>query len=384
MRNNRGIVLGVGIVAVVLAGVLLLGRPSSRVPLDPRSHQPDGTSALVRLLRQLDVDVRIGVRDLGDLDQQTDVVLLLRDRMDDDQRSRLMDWVDAGGTLVASDPGSPLTPAIDQFGNVTDDPGQFAVDDLVDTSAGLCDIGPLDDADMDQLAVYGGPVNYDIGSDADSCFGTGGGAYIVATPEGRGTVVAIGGSGILINRSLDEADNAPVAAALLAPQQGMRVAVLDPNAPLAEGQGGGGRELRDLVSPGVKRALAQLGLAFLVYALWRGRRLGRPVAESQPVAVAGSELVSAVGGLLQRAGSPQHAADLLREDLRRDLVSRLGLPPNLPAPTFVDVVATRTLLDADRLAAALGPRPVSSDGELLAVAQLIDAVRKEVFDHVGS
>jgi hypothetical protein len=383
VNSNRGVLLALGVVAVVLGGVLLLGRPSSEAPLDPRSHEPIGTSALVRLLRQLDVDVDVNVRDLDDLDPDTDVVLVLRDRMDADQRATLVDWVEDGGTVVASDPGSPLTPRVDTFTlGDSDDPAVFAIDELVETGAGICDIPPLDDERMDRLEVYGGPVEYDIGAGADSCFGSGGSAYIVATPEGSGTIVAIGGSGILINRSLDEADNAPVAAALLAPQPGMRVAVLDPSAPLAEGQGD--KSLRDLVSPGVKRALLQLGLAFLVYALWRARRLGKPVPEPQPVAVAGSELVSAVGGLLQRAGSPQHAADLLRDDLRRDLVSRLGLPPHLPAPTFVAVVAERTRLDADRIAAALGPSPVTSDGELLTVAQLIDAVRKEVFDHVGS
>jgi len=382
VSSNRGIFLAVGIVVVVLGGVLLLGRPSSNAPLDPRSHEPSGTSALVRLMRALDVDVEVGVRDTRDLDQETDVVLLLRDRMDSEQRAELVDWVEAGGTLVASDPGSPLTPPLDSLSLGSTDPADFAVDELIETGAGICDIDPLDDEQMDELAVYGGPVAYDLAPDADSCFGSGGSAYIVATDEGSGTVVAIGGSGILINRSLDEADNAPVAAALLAPQPGMRVAVLDPNAPLAGDEGD--RTLRDLISPGVKRAMLQLGLAFLVYVLWRSRRLGKPVPEPQPVAVAGSELVSAVGGLLQRAGSPQHAADLLRDDLRRDLISRLGLPPNLPAPTFIDVVADRTRLDAARIAAALGPSPVSSDGELLTVAQLIDAVRKEVFDHVGS
>jgi hypothetical protein len=382
MSSNRGILLGAAIVLVVIVGVLVLGRPSNTTPLDPRSNAPSGTSALVRLLRELDVDVRIGVRDLDDLDQQTDVALLLRDQMDDDQHDQLLDWVRAGGTLVASDPGSALTPQIDPFSSgFTGDPEQFAVDDLIDVNAGFCNIGAVDDPDTDELKVYGGPVEYEIAPDADGCFGTTGTAYIVATPEGSGNVVAIGGSGILINRSLDEADNAPVVAALLAPKPGMHVVVLDPTAPVS---GGDGESLRDLVSPGVKRAVIQLGLALLVYVLWRGRRLGRPVPEPQPVAVAGSELVSAVGGLLQRAGSPQHAADLLRDDLRRDLVSRLGLPPNLPAPTFVEVVAGRTSLDADRLAAALVPRPVSSDGELLVVAQLIDAVRKEVFDHVGS
>jgi hypothetical protein len=382
VSSNRGVLLAVAIVVVVLGGVVLLGRPSSNAPLDPRSHEPSGTSALVRLMRGLDVDVDVGVRDTRDLDQETDVVLLLRDRMDSEQRAELVDWVEAGGTLVASDPGSPLTPPLDALSLGSTDPADFAVDELIETGAGICDIAPLDDERMDELAVYGGPVAYDLAPDADSCFGSGGSAYIVATDEGSGTVVAIGGSGILINRSLDEADNAPVAAALLAPRPDMRVAVLDPNAPLAGDEGD--RTLRDLISPGVKRAMLQLGLAFLVYVLWRSRRLGKPVPEPQPVAVAGSELVSAVGGLLQRAGSPQHAADLLRDDLRRDLISRLGLPPNLPAPTFVDVVADRTRLDAARIAAALGPSPVSSDGELLTVAQLIDAVRKEVFDHVGS
>jgi hypothetical protein len=384
VSSSRGALLGIGIVAVVLAAVLMLARPSSTAPLDPRSHEPVGTSALVRLLRQLDAHVDIGVRDIGDIDQETDVVLVLRDRMDVDERDDLLDWVDDGGTVVSSDPRSVLTPPYDPSNGagVDGEPGALAVDDEIERGAGICNIDALDDPDMDQLMVYGGPLDYEIGAGADGCFGTGGAAYIVAEPEGRGTVVALGGSGILVNRSLDEGDNAPVAAGLLAPEPGTRVAVLDPNAPVGAGEGD--TALSDLVSPGVKRALLQLGLAFLVFLVWRGRRLGRPVPEPQPVAVAGSELVSAVGGLLQRAGSPQHAADLLRNDLRRDLVSRLGLPPNLPGPALVEVLAARTGLDADRLGAALGPRPVSSDGELLVVAQLLDAVRKEVFDHVGS
>ena len=61
------------------------------------------------------------------------------------------------------------------------------------------------------------------------------------------------------------------------------------------------------------------------FALWKGRRLGRPVAETQPVQIAGSELVVAVGNLMQKAGRPEAAASQLRDDLRRDLTSRLGL-----------------------------------------------------------
>jgi hypothetical protein len=130
--------------------------------------------------------------------------------------------------------------------------------------------------------------------------------------------------------------------------------------------------------------IVQLLIAGLLYVLWRARRLGKPVEEPQPVKVAASELVAAAGGLLERSGSPQYAADVLRADLRRDLASRLGLSPHLPPDTFTQVVAARTQLDAAQLQAALGPGPVSTDADLVTVARLIDIVRKEVFAHVGS
>ena len=58
----------------------------------------------------------------------------------------------------------------------------------------------------------------------------------------------------------------------------------------------------------------------MVFALWRARRLGRPVAEVQPVEIAGSELVVAVGNLLQKSGRPETAAERLRSDLHHDLI----------------------------------------------------------------
>jgi hypothetical protein len=406
--------LGIAIVAVVVIGLLVFVQPSGDRPLDPRSHEPDGTSALVALARELDVDVALDADSVGDLDE-ADVALVLRDGFDRGLRGDLRDWVEDGGTLVVVDPASTLAPfadlptGFDDFGEDTDGDGD---DDFGDPAPGradddrgdgdgegteegghdgkdgdfvdaeTCDIDALDEVGTDELSVLAGPVLYDVAPDAESCFGDGDEAYIVAEDQGAGTVVSIGGSGILLNATLDEADNAPVIAALIAPQPG-RLVVFDPYL-RAGGPAGDGEGLNDLVSPGVKRALLQLGVAFLIYALWKARRLGRPVDEPLPVSVAGSELVSAVGGLLQRSGSPQHAADRLRDDLRRELVSRLGVPPNLPPPALVEVVANRTNIEAARIGAALGPSPVSTDGELLAVAQLIDAVRKEVFDHVGS
>ena len=91
--------------------------------------------------------------------------------------------------------------------------------------------------------------------------------------------------------------------------------------------------------PGVRLALWQLVVAFVLLALWRARRLGRPVAEPQPVQLPGAELVVAVGNLLQRAKGRGQAAGLLTDDLRRSLAERLGLPPSAPADQVADAVA---------------------------------------------
>ena len=83
----------------------------------------------------------------------------------------------------------------------------------------------------------------------------------------------------------------------------------------------------------------QLAVAFGVLVLWRSRRLGRPVLEPQPVQLAGSELVVAVGELLQRAKGREQAASVLRDDLRRWLAERLGLPPATPAEVVAEAAA---------------------------------------------
>jgi hypothetical protein len=384
-RTGRGVLLAAMVVVVVVAGALWLGSPSDRGPLDPRSHEPGGTSALVALLRELGASVEL---DVGLPDQRTDVALVLRDRFGRRRWDQLETWVRRGGILVVVDPGAPLAPSVaggelqDDGVSDVDDPGELGLDLHTEVDARQCDIEALDHPDITTADVYPGPVGYHVEDPAESCFGDGEVAYVVATPEGEGSVVALGGSGIITNRALDEADNAPVIAALVAPTEGTRVAVLDHRAPAAGD--GGEKTLSDLVPESVKRALLQLGLAFLLYVAWRSRRLAKPVAEPQPVKVAGSELVAAVGGLLERSKSPQHAADVLRADLRRELVVRLGLPADIPPETLAQILAERSALDAARLQAALGPGSVASDRDLVVIAQLIDAVRKEVFDHVGS
>jgi hypothetical protein len=374
----RNVGIAVAVVVATLLGVWLLGQPSGsrRGPaLSPTSDDRLGTSALVALAGELGADVQVADR-LPDLaaDQAPDIVLLLQDLLDEDQTAVVQNFVDAGGTLVVTDPASSFSPERAGVFDRTSDlgaPARLRQD---------CEIDPLAGIDVDGIRPRHGGVLYRPPLGSDSCIDdTDGSAYLVATGEGGGTVVAFGGAGVLVNSALAEGENAPVAAALLAPQPGTRLVVLEPG-PLATP--GGGRSLVELVAPGVKAALIQLALAFGVYALWRARRLGRPVHEPQPVAVAGSELVAATGSMLDRTRSPHHAAELLRRDLRAFLCDRLGVPRQADLRVLTAVTAERTGLDESMLSWALGPDPVLEDAQLVALARTIDRIREEVLTHV--
>jgi len=208
---------------------------------------------------------------------------------------------------------------------------------------------------------------------ATGCFTSGSDAWLVTQPQGRGNLVALGGPDALTNESLGEGDNGLLAVTLLAPTANAHVQVLPLPAP-----GGGRKTLTDLISDNVKLALLQLGIAFVLYALFRARRLGRPVREAQPVEIPGSELVAAVGRLFQRAHALAHAADVDRDGARRSLAQRMGLAPDAPVADVADAAAARTGRSPDELAAVLGGAVPTDERALVAVTQETEQLTREV------
>ncbi len=359
MAVSRGAVvagcIGTGLLAVALLG----GSPNDGPPLDPRSDGPLGTSALVSLLEGLGADVELSVG-LPDVDDE--IALLLSDRLDDEQTDAVLGWVRRGGTLVVTDPASSFVPAVSLPSDV------LAPEDL---DRGICTVAALDGV---ETVDGGAAVRYDTSVGHTSCLGSRDFAFVVVSTEGEGQLVAVGGAAFATNDRLAAEDNAVLAAGLLAPRSGTTVRFVDAPIPA----GGGDKTLYELISDGVRRAGLQLGLAFVVYALWRAIRLGRPVREPQAVEIAGSELVAATGRLLERGRSPREAAEVLRDGLRRDLRARLGVSLDASTDTLAQVVAERSGVDLQDARTAVGDHPVTSDDELVAVARAIATVHQEV------
>jgi hypothetical protein len=357
----RGVVVAGCIGLALLVAALAGGRPGREgPPLDPRSDGPLGTSALVSLLRGLgaDVDLSVGLPGAAD-----DVALMLSDRLDEGQVDEVLAWVEGGGRLIVTDPGSRFSPPVV-------DPG---LDVFVTgpVERGDCTIDALDGVDSVEA---GSAARYEVADADERCLADDDGAFVVTRSVGAGSVVAVGGAAVLTNDLLDDRDNAVLAAGLLAPEPRTTVRFVDPPVPA----GGGQKSLSELVPPGVRRGLIQLGVAFVLYALWRAVRLGRPVREEQPVRIAGSELVGAVGRLLSRARSPQAAAEMLRDRLRRTLRTRVGVPSSAPDEVLAAAVARRTGTDPARVLDAVEGRPVTDDDGLVAAARSVSSISSEV------
>jgi len=366
--TRRPLVIGIAIAVALVLAALLAGQDTSGegAPLSPTSTSPDGLRGLVLLLESFDAQVGTAQ---SVPDSNTKVAFLARDGLDDRSREEVQSWVRAGGTLVVADPESPLAAeASDGLGGI----------ELV---RGRCDLSGIEGVerievgglDSGNLSVFGG-VRYQVDGEP-SCFGDGDTAYVVETELGAGAIVSVGAPNLFVNSFLGKADNSVLAMRLLQPDGSEPVAILAASAP-----GSGRTTLLDLVPDRVFQAFIQLGIAFLLYALWRARRLGRPVVEPQPVAIAGSQLVRAVGSLEQRTGATDRAGTALRHELEQLVRERYGLAPDAPSTTVAQVVAERTGLDRHRVEAALSDTPVLDERALMTLTYELDTIRKEILD----
>ncbi|BBY26358.1 DUF4350 domain-containing protein [Mycolicibacterium sediminis] len=365
-RTARWVILAlVAITAVSAATALLTGaRPGAR--MDPRSTSPDGALALVSLLRDAGVEV-IEADRLADVERNArpDTLVVFTETyllVDDDALRRLS--AIPGDRLVVE----PVSRAREALAD--------GLDVGPDTSFGGdpdCDLRAAERAGrtrLDTAVTYVAKGLEIKGADVTRCYG---GAVARYTRDGR-TVTAVGSGDFMLNADLAKEGNAALAMNLVGSRE--RVVWYTPT--LVEGDSDASASITDLIPDWVTWVVAQLCLAVLLTALWRGRRVGPLVAEDLPVVVRASETVEGRGRLYRSRRARDRAADALRTGALNRLLPRLGMNATTAPSAVARAVADRIGGDPNAHGHRLfGPAP-ATDAELVTLAHQLDDIERQV------
>jgi len=194
-----------------------------------------------------------------------------------------------------------------------------------------------------------------------------------------GKIVTIIGSGMpLTNGFLADQGNAALALNLLTTSH--RIVWLTPEPPLgfSQGQAGRPRSNPPLIPVAAYLVALQLGIAVLLAALWRARRLGPLVPERLPVVVRASETVEGHARLYQSRRARNRAAAVLREGMLSRVGPALGLARSAPQDAVTEALAGRSRLSQQEIAMIIFGPPPAGDAELVALVRNLDELEREV------
>ncbi|MFF3440503.1 DUF4350 domain-containing protein [Streptosporangium sp. NPDC002721] len=367
-RGGRGVLLvALLVVAVAVTGVLLGGSGGPGRTLDPADTSLSGGKGLARLLQAR------GVR----VERVTSVA----------EAAALVGRAGPAGSTVLVSPTVPLDE--DEAERLADLPADLLVAGVRARLDVLAPgVAPVREARARSReprcglpaaeragSAYTGGVVLTAPPPSIGCYPADGAPTLVSHSGAGRTVTVVGDGQFMTNLRLAEDGNAALATNLA----GGRPTLVWLTPPENGAQAGGGKAgLYGLVPAGVKWAVAQLIVAVLLLALWRGRRLGPVVAERLPVVVRAAETVEGRARLYRARRSRDRAAAALRAGFTDRVTPRLGLPAGTGPDALVNAIAERTGQAASHVGAALyGPPPVDEAG-LVALAGYLDIVERQV------
>ncbi|MCH5671837.1 DUF4350 domain-containing protein [Streptomyces gilvus] len=372
----RGIALAL-VVLLTAAVVIAVVRSDTRHgELDPRSVDPYGSRAVAELLADRGVSTRV----VTTLDEaraaagpRTTLLVAVPDLLTPRQQARLHSTIaESGGRTVLIAPGSS---SVDKLApGVTADPATS----FDSTLAPDC---TLPAAQRAGSADTGGIRYTTTHLDADKCYPSERLATLLRIPQtsGSGDTVVLGAPDILFNNRLDKQGNASLALQLLGSRPHL-VWYLPSLSDASATDDGGKKGFLDLLPSGWLWGTLQLFIAAGLAALWRARRLGPLVPEKLPVAIRASETVEGRARLYRKANARDRAAAALRSTTRTRLAPLVGVPvTQAHAPeTLLPALSTHLRGDGQTLHSLLFGPPPSDDAALIALADQLDALEREV------
>lgn len=369
-RIGRRVVGGVVLLAVLALTAVLPEPRTSSDPLAPDSTAKNGSRAVAQILARQGVRVQ-HVSRLADAVEAATAgsTLLVTDHslLDEEQVERL---ASSAADLVLIEPDYLVSTYAPQIY------AEYSWGEAAQLFAASCS-----DADAVAAGELSWPgAGFTAESDAVTlCFLNEEGAAGLAVTEADGRrVAALATHEPLTNGALEEGGNAALALRLLGRNANLvwytpKAADLFSVDPGTSRAGAGA-----LVPSWVGFAAVQLTVLVVFVALWRGRRLGRLVAEPLPVVVQSAEVTRGRGRLYRRSRSYGHAAAALRAAAASRCAQRLGLPRSAGAQAVLDELSYASGRSRDEIALLLYGPPPTSDAGLTHLARQLDRLESEV------
>jgi hypothetical protein len=217
------------------------------------------------------------------------------------------------------------------------------------------------------------------------------GYAMITYADGSRTITILGSGAVLTNQYL--ADNGDAALAMNLMRDNRIVWVVPSIAGLvaAPGTGSSQQSFFDLVPWPAYLIAIQLGIAVMLAAAWRARRLGPLVAERLPVIVRASETVEGHGRLYQSRRARGRAAEVLRAATASRLARLTVGPPGTASTASPASTASSTsaIVHPDIIAARIGEQPTevarllygpppASDMDLVRLAADLDTLERKI------
>ncbi|MCX4811490.1 DUF4350 domain-containing protein [Streptomyces sp. NBC_01239] len=371
----RGIVLALVILLAAAVAIAAIRSDARHGDLDPRSADPYGSRAVAELLGDRGVSTRV-VTTLAQAraaaGPDTTLLVAVPDLLTDRQQSGLHTaFADSGSRTVLVAPGPASLPRLAP--EVTADPGPA----LTSTLSPDCFLPAARRAGDAETGDYRYTTTAD---NADECYPSDGRSTLLRLPDASrgGDTVVIGSPDILFNKRLDKQGNASLALQLLGSRP--HLVWYLPSLTDASATDSGSQSFFDLLPSGWLWGTLQLFIAAAVAALWRARRLGPLVPEKLPVAIRASETVEGRARLYRKANARDRAANALRSTTRTRLALLTGVPVSQAhAPeALLPALSAHLHGDGQTLHALLFGPPPSDDAALIALADQLDALEREV------
>ncbi|MFJ4271364.1 DUF4350 domain-containing protein [Streptomyces coelicoflavus] len=381
--RTRGIALALVLLLAGAVAIAVVRSDARHGALDPRSADPYGSRAVAELLADRGVSTRV-VTTLDEAraatGRNTTLLVAAPDLLTEGQQNRLHSaTTGSGGRTVLVAPGGA---AVERLApGVTADPA-LSFDSTLAPACDLPAARRAGDADT-------GGIRYSTHLEADACYPSRRLATLLRLPDpsakasaegAQGDTVVLGARDILLNDHLDEHGNASLALQLLGSRDHLvwyLPSLSDMPAPDEE------RSFFDLLPSGWLWGTLQLFIAATLAALWRARRLGPLVPEKLPVAIRASETVEGRARLYRKANARDRAATALRSATRTRLAPLVGVPVTQAQTPESLLPALSAHLhgahgDGQSLHALLFGPPPGDDAALIALADQLDALEREV------